>query len=221
MNNFAGLGRAFFFLFALVGLVVVGCGDSNDNDIRNSPGLINANRNGTLQVSFDRTNVLAQTAQFAAADEYAVSILDSNNQLVLPSTFQRIDPAQAVQNIVVTNVPPGTYNVVLTSFLNGVPTSQVVARNVSVAAGRSTQVGTGTNNSFEVFTGDFTPTRPGTTTGSTTGTTGSGSTTGTSTGTGSTTTGTSTGSTTTGTGGTTGGYGSTTGGYGSTTGGYR
>jgi hypothetical protein len=144
-----------------------------------------------------------------------------------------------VQTIVVTGVPPGVYTVVLTSFFNGQPTSQVFVGGVSVSTGGVTRIGTGTPLSFEIYSGDFVPSPGGggVNTGANTGTNTGGTDTGTNTGgtdtgtnTGGTDTGTNTGGTDTGTNtGTTttttdGGYstGTTDGGYstGTTDGGY-
>lgn len=155
--------RRCLILFCAV-FAIAGCSDSEVDVINNSgTGGLTGNPNvGTLQVQFNRNNVLAQAQPaFAAADEYAVSILDASNQLVVPSTFQALDPNSVIQTIVVTGVPRGTFTVVLTSFLNGVPTSQVFVPSVVVSGQRVTSIGTGTPVTFVIYTGDFVPTKPG------------------------------------------------------------
>lgn len=182
----------FVFFILAVTVATVGCGDSDDPNVVN---IGTTSTTGTMQIQFDRNNVLAQgsvQAGFGAADTYAVSILDANNRLVVPSTFQAADPTTSLQTIIVTNVPIGYYTVVLTSFLNGTPNGQVFVAGVHVTGGGVTRIGTGTPLSFEIYNGDFVPTPPGGTT--TTGTTGGGTGTGTATNGGTVTTGTSGGS---------------------------
>lgn len=176
----------------LLAFIVAGCGDSDGDFTTTQQG----NNSSNIQVQFSRANVLAQTAEFSAATHYAVDVVNAGTRdYVRPTTFVAANTAQDQQVILLTGVPVGVYDVIVTSFSNGVQTAQVLARSVNTSTGNTTLVGNGggavslTPNTGAPYVVNFPGGQgPNTTTG-----------------------GTSGGYTTTG--GTTGGY-TTTGGYG-------
>ncbi len=208
--------KAILVTVVVVAAIVAGCG-SSDDDVA-TPSTQNQNLGSAIQVQFNRNNVLAQAATidgFANADTYGVSIIDPNtNEEIVLTTYVAADLTQNLQTVIVTNLSPGTYEVVVTAFLNNVQTAQVSSPSVEVASGVSVSIGTGSNQELVVYAGSYTPATPdqGTTGGtsatnttggtSATNTTGGTSATNTTGGTSATTSGTSGGYTT----GTTGGY---------------
>jgi hypothetical protein len=138
-----------FLFLALTGFLFTGCGDSEDIIIEPAPS-----QSGSLQVQFNRSNVLTQSVDddFATATSYTVDVFNvGTRNPIRPTTQLAANTTTDLQVIVLTGIPVGTFDVVVTAFQGPTEGDQVIATGVPINNSATTIVGTGTG-SFKGFT---------------------------------------------------------------------